>query len=317
MHVPTGQHTAVIIAAFNAAATLERAVVSALAQPETAEVCIVDDGSTDATADVAGRLAGADVRVTFLRQETNMGPAAARNRAIASTTAPWITILDADDYFLTGRTAKLFQHADNADFVAAQLMRVKEGDPGPAIPDEPRGAHNLTFEEFIEGNFNPNILNLGFLKPIIRRSFLEAHQLRYDETLRLGEDYILYGLALLNGARFVLLDGHAGYVSVIRDGSITTSHSAEDLLRMRDGDDQFTKVRPLSPSERRTVRRHWASVDCRLQWRRLISAVKAHDFGAAASAFRSPQVAGYLAVKLAEQAWLRSIGARKHDTVDH
>ena len=42
-----GAQIAVVIAAYNAEATLDRAVASALAQPETAEICIVDDCSTD------------------------------------------------------------------------------------------------------------------------------------------------------------------------------------------------------------------------------------------------------------------------------
>ena len=71
--------TAVIVAAFNAAATVERAVRSALAQAECAEVCVVDDASTDATAEIVAALCQADPRVTLVRQAQNAGPAAARN----------------------------------------------------------------------------------------------------------------------------------------------------------------------------------------------------------------------------------------------
>lgn len=308
MQVDTDTRTAVIIAAYNGASTLERAVVSALAQPETVEVCVVDDASTDATADVAARLAGADRRVTLIRQEKNAGPAAARNRAIAATTAPWIAILDADDYFLTGRMAKLHQFSADADFVSGHLMRINEGEPSPPIPQADLNARPLSFAEFIKGNFDPSILNLGFLKPIFRRSFIEAHNLRYDESLRLGEDYEFYGRAIALGARFLLLDGPTGYASVIRPGSISMEHSEEDLRRMRDCDVTLGQVRPMSALEQRTLRQHWVSVDCRLQWRRLISAVKAHDLSAACATFRSPQVTRYLAARLAEQAWLRSVG---------
>jgi succinoglycan biosynthesis protein ExoU len=180
------------------------------------------------------------------------------------------------------------------------------------LPSALPPSHQLTFEEFIEGNFNPNILDLGFLKPVFSRAFIDAHQLRYDETLRLGEDYEFYARAIALGARFLLLDGPAGYASVIRAGSLSTEHREEDLRRMRDCDDRLAIARPLTSAEHRTLRRHWVSVDCRLQWRRLISAVKAHDLGAAGSTFRSPQVARYLAARLAEQAWLRSVGRLFH-----
>ncbi len=95
---------AVIIAAYNAAATLERAVRSALAQPETAEVCVVDDASTDEMPAIAQRLASMDARVHVLRQPRNAGPAAARNAALAATDAPWIAILD------SAANWQLFEH---------------------------------------------------------------------------------------------------------------------------------------------------------------------------------------------------------------
>jgi succinoglycan biosynthesis protein ExoU len=46
---------AIVIAAYNAEATIARAIRSALAQPEVGEVCVVDDASTDATSEVAMR----------------------------------------------------------------------------------------------------------------------------------------------------------------------------------------------------------------------------------------------------------------------
>jgi len=56
-------------------------------------------------------------------------------------------------------------------------------------------------------------------------------------------------------------------------------------------------------------RKDWNSVDCRLQWRRLIEAVKARDVSAALSTFRSPQTATFLTIRLAEQVWLRGNAA--------
>jgi succinoglycan biosynthesis protein ExoU len=304
----TDTRTATIIAAYNASATIERAVASALAEPETAEVCVVDDASADHTAELVERLARADARVTLIRQTANAGPAAARNRAIEATASPWIAVLDADDYVLPGRSARLHARSADADFVAGTLMRVREGEQPPAVAAFIPQGHQLTFTEFIEGNFNPDMLTLGFLQPIMRRDFIDAHGLRYHEGLRLGEDYDFYARAILHGARFLLLEAALGYVSVIRPGSISHDHTDTDLLCMRDRDDAFQNVRPLSVMERRTPRRHWVSVDCRLQWRRLISAVKARDLAGIASTFRSPRVSGYLALRLVEQAWLRSAG---------
>ncbi|MEQ1708141.1 MAG: glycosyltransferase [Terricaulis sp.] len=301
-----GAAVAVLIAAYNAEATLERAVVSALAQPETGEVCIVDDGSTDATATLARALAARDARVAFHQAPLNAGPAAARNWAIAATRAPWLAVLDADDYLLDGRFAPLLASASDADFVADALMRVTDG-PAPPTPHTSFRPEPLMFTEFVLGNLGRThgALDLGFLKPIFRRAFLDRHGLRYQDHLRLGEDYEFYARALALGARF-LVGGPTGYVSVERAGSLSKAHDEGDLERLRDCDDGLVAITSLGLTERRALNRHWTSVDCRLQWRRLIAAVKGRDLRAALSTFHTPSAALYLTVRLGEQALVRT-----------
>jgi len=298
--------TAVIVAAYNAEATLGRAVKSALAQPDVREVCIVDDCSTDDTRACAEKLARAHEKIRTLSTERNAGPAAARNLAIAATVAPWIAVLDADDYLLEGRIATLHALAGDADFIADSLLRVAVGEDPPPIAGALE-THSLDFTSFVRGNLGAETgpLDLGYLKPMFRRAFLNQHRLRYRDDMRLGEDYEFYARALALGARF-LTCGPAGYVSVERSGSLSKAHSEADLQRLRDCDDALATLRPLSPEEQRALRRHWNSVDCRLQWRRLITAVKNRDFGAALATFRSPHAALFLATRLGEQAWLRS-----------
>jgi succinoglycan biosynthesis protein ExoU len=308
----TSSDTAIVIAAYNAEATLDRAVLSALAQAEAAEVCIVDDGSRDGTHAKAEQLAARDPRVRVLTQ-SNAGPSAARNAAIAATSAPWIAILDADDYMLDGRLAALHAHRGDADFIADALIRVTGGAPPPA-PELKLEPAPLSFTNFVLGNLGAQTgpLDLGFLKPMFRRAFAAQHGLRYRDDMRLGEDYELYARALALGARF-LTCAPAGYISVERTGSLSKAHSEDDLRRLRDCDDGLASIGPLTDDDRRALRRHWNSVDCRLQWRRLITAVKGRDIGAAISTFRSPQAAAFLAARLGEQAWLRGTSFARSD----
>jgi len=65
---------AIVIAAWNAEATLERAVVSAQAQTVPVDIIIVDDASPDGTLALAQKLAADDPRITVLAQENNGGP---------------------------------------------------------------------------------------------------------------------------------------------------------------------------------------------------------------------------------------------------
>lgn len=61
------------------------------------EWIIVDDGSVDGSFDLASSLAEQDSRIRTARLESNMGPAAARNRAIDMAKGRFIAFLDCDD----------------------------------------------------------------------------------------------------------------------------------------------------------------------------------------------------------------------------
>ncbi|MBT9591234.1 MAG: glycosyltransferase family 2 protein [Thiobacillus sp.] len=90
----------VIIPAFNAAATLSRAIESVREQSWPAhEIIVVDDGSIDATAEIA-RQFGDAVR---LIQQANSGVSVARNAGAAVATGDWLAFLDADDWYAMDR----------------------------------------------------------------------------------------------------------------------------------------------------------------------------------------------------------------------
>lgn len=90
----------VIIPAFNAAATLARAIDSVRGQSWPAhEIIVVDDGSQDATAEIA-RQFGCHVH---LIQQANAGVAVARNAGAAVATGDWLAFLDADDWYMPDR----------------------------------------------------------------------------------------------------------------------------------------------------------------------------------------------------------------------
>ena len=90
----------VIIPAFNAATTLTRAIDSVRAQSwPVHEIIVVDDGSTDDTANVARRFGDA---VRLIRQR-NSGVSVARNAGAAAATGDWLAFLDADDWYAPDR----------------------------------------------------------------------------------------------------------------------------------------------------------------------------------------------------------------------
>lgn len=89
----------IIIPAYNAERSIETAIQSALVQTwENIEIVVVDDGSTDCTAQIVNNLVKKDSRVRFIQFDANMGTLVARLTGINAATGQFITFLDSDDY---------------------------------------------------------------------------------------------------------------------------------------------------------------------------------------------------------------------------
>lgn len=87
----------VIIPAYNAAAFIEKTLISVLSQTyKNMEVIVVDDGSGDRTTDIVTAISQQDPRV-ILFQQPNLGVAKARNSAIRHAQGEFIAPIDADD----------------------------------------------------------------------------------------------------------------------------------------------------------------------------------------------------------------------------
>jgi glycosyltransferase involved in cell wall biosynthesis len=94
----------VIMPLFNRADVVERAIRSVLDQEfADFELIVVDDGSSDGSAEVVGSVE--DSRVSLIRLPRNGGGNAARNRGIEAARAPLLTFLDSDDYYLPNKLA--------------------------------------------------------------------------------------------------------------------------------------------------------------------------------------------------------------------
>jgi hypothetical protein len=111
----------------------------------------------------------------------------------------------------------------------------------------------------------------------MRRSFLQAHDLRYNEQNRFGEDFMLYVACLLKGARW-LITSEAMYRYKIRRGSQTDVQSAGDLLRIRSLEDHLLRTDPMvasDPELASALRRHKVKIEHFYYYRAFTDAVKA------------------------------------------
>jgi glycosyltransferase involved in cell wall biosynthesis len=217
-----GPRFSVIVPAFNAAATVRSAVESALSQTERdLEVIVVNDGSTDSTAEVVEQIT--DPRVKLVTRP-NGGLPAARNTGIAQARGLYLGFLDSDDLWLPGylelAAAALeatvdagFAYTDAYAFdsVSGKVRRrTAMGRMRPPIP--PPADRDAFLLELLERNF-------VYVSTIVPRSVLEVTG-SYDESKRAAEDYELSLRILMHGYRAAWIPGqnalyrlHSGQMS--------------------------------------------------------------------------------------------------------
>lgn len=145
----------VVIPVWNRPRIVCEAIDSALAQrPGEVEVIVVDDASTDGTADHVARVYGS--RVRLLRMPRNGGTAAARNAGASAATGMLLSFLDSDDIFLPGKLdaeLRVLETFEGAEAVITDNLGFVEGVPQPlsrfaaiglleATGGEPRWVHD-------------------------------------------------------------------------------------------------------------------------------------------------------------------------------
>ena len=199
----------VVLPAYNRAGTIGAAIASVLRQSWTDfELLVVDDGSTDGTAEAAK--AQIDPRVAVLATPRNLGAAGARNHGIAAARAPWVAFQDSDDEWLPEKLARQMARLlePGAPWIAAYcgmiIVGALETRPGARtavryIPDASIGTP--------EGDILPEASRTSFISTqmlVVRRAELEAVG-GFDENLRALEDWELV-LRLAARGPFAFID---------------------------------------------------------------------------------------------------------------
>ena len=126
----------IVVVCYNQAQYLGEAIESALAQTyQFVEILVVDDGSTDETAQVAA----AFPRVHYIHQ-SNRGLPAARNAGLRRSAGEYIVFLDADDRLLPGAVQEgmhCFGDSPDCAFVSGAYRNVfSDGSPAPTDPQQ-------------------------------------------------------------------------------------------------------------------------------------------------------------------------------------
>lgn len=208
---PGAHRVTVIIPNFNAADTLERAVRSVLDQSlDGIEIHIVDDGSTDDSWALIEELWQRHGNIRASRLIQNHGRSFAANFATERSRAMWVAILDADDWYEPSRLEKVI--------TTAEALGVEMGtdnqfiiDPGTgkvvgtALPVRGRGL-KLDLDSYQANSDATRSFDVGMLKPVFRRDFIESRNVEYYVPARRGQDYYVLLCFFAAGGRGVVVD---------------------------------------------------------------------------------------------------------------
>ena len=281
-----GDLVSVVMANHRGADHLAAAMQSVLVQTHARlELLVCDDASDDDSVTIARGLAAVDPRVVVLEASANEGPSRARNAGLERARGDWIAIVDSDDLLHPERITRLTVAAalHRADMIADDLVPFGPGRTGPArtmFADRLTGTGIAWIDPATLLRGGPPHRSgavLGYLKPLIARRALGT--LRYDETLRLGEDFDFYLRLTLQGARFALMPNptylyrrHAASISHrLSETVLAPLLAAHEAIASSVSDGPL--ARPLAARGRALSRA--------LRYAHLVAAIKARSFGLA------------------------------------
>ncbi len=186
----------VVVPAFNAARTLRVTLDSLAAQtlPDW-EAIVVDDGSTDETAQIAAEYAARDPRFRLV-QQANAGTSAARNAGIGVATAPWLHFLDADDWMAPTAFERLTRAvAADSTLDAVHCGWARVAADGRVIAESRCWLVGDLFETFATR------CAIAIHACLVRRSLVVAVG-GFDARFKIAQDWLLWQRIARLGARF-------------------------------------------------------------------------------------------------------------------
>ncbi len=202
----------VIVPVYNSAEYLEECLLSIQRQTLTdIEIILVDDGSTDGSAEILSDFAAGEPRAQVISGPATGSAGSARNAGIEVATGSYLSFLDSDDLFAPTLLEELHRRgvADDADVVLSKFLQLHEltGELVPVNwslrleflpqtrPFSPRQVADYLFHAV-----NPAAWNKLF-----RASFVHAHQLRF-QSLRRANDARFTLLAIAQAERLTYID---------------------------------------------------------------------------------------------------------------
>ena len=185
----------VVIPVYNGQRYIRKTIETALAQTyPSIEIIVVDDGSTDDTADIVGAISRSDDRIHAFRK-SNGGVAAARNHGISQARGELIAMLDADDLWhpekISRQVAELAASPQDVGVVYCWAIDIDENDN--VIPPPEQVGSKRAHRGYVTAQLAEECFIETSSAPLLRKSYVERMG-GYDVHLKPqgAEDWKLY-----------------------------------------------------------------------------------------------------------------------------
>lgn len=179
----------VVIPIYNRASSLEKCLRTVMRQDYgNLEVILINDGSTDGSADICQRWVQQYPDEVFYYEKENGGVSSARNLGIQKATGQYIQFVDSDDYVDTHYSSKMIHHMENVDLVISGYSIVKDNKIISTIRDKEK---KYTYQDFLENILTfiyPNNLLYSPFNKLYSLKIIREHDLTFREGCIIGED---------------------------------------------------------------------------------------------------------------------------------
>lgn len=227
----------IIVPVYNAGQFLEKCIRSIEGQTyRDMQIILVDDGSTDGSAELCDRHGAEDSRITVIHKP-NGGLVSARKAGLKAATGAFIGWVDADDWVEPDYFGQMVQaqRESGADIVAAAHFHDIGTGSGKVCNAFPAGIYireQLLPQLIYSGKFFEYGLQPHVYTKLIRKEILDKTQMAVDDRICAGEDAAVVYPSVVEADKVCMAD-ICGYHYVQRQGSITKTRGADELGRFR------------------------------------------------------------------------------------
>ena len=215
----------VIVPVYNGANSLHRSLRSVLMQTlSDFELIVVDDCSTDESADVLRRYQALDDRVRVFSTTKNSGPGVARNVGLRNARGQYIAFLDSDDFWMKNKLERQVQSFDNDDVILSYTATVLLNPAGDILG-------------VISGRPKVNLKDMKFANRVTLSSAMFRKELNGAEKMpriRSRQDYAYWITLLKSNHGYIagVPDALVGYVKMPGSVSSNAWRNVLDTFRM-------------------------------------------------------------------------------------